>query len=233
MSHPLTKVDLNDAIQDTQTEKQVVKVSSPDTMEPSKEASKLPENFGEIVQGIYRSSFPLPSNLPALKALGLKTIITLVEEPYDQSHENFVKDGGITHHRIAFIANKDPSVRTPETVVNHIMEILLNKNNHPVLIHCNKGKHRTGCVSACFRKLQGWDLREIIDEYVHYSGKKQRQLDKVFIEEFDPSKLMQLTQASGAKLWRPEGNYFNIETGTDDDQSNKLHELPCNGIRVT
>jgi tyrosine-protein phosphatase SIW14 len=44
-------------------------------MQPSKEASKLPENFGEIVQGIYRSSFPLPSNLPALKALGLKTIM--------------------------------------------------------------------------------------------------------------------------------------------------------------
>jgi tyrosine-protein phosphatase SIW14 len=79
------------------------------------------------------------------------TFSTLVEEPYEQSHENFVKDGGITHHRIAFIANKNPSVRTPETVVNHIMEILLNKNNHPVLIHCNKGKVSTAKFTSRFQ----------------------------------------------------------------------------------
>ncbi|KAL2852819.1 tyrosine phosphatase family-domain-containing protein [Aspergillus pseudoustus] len=233
MSHPLAKKNLNGVTQDTDTEKQLIKACSPDSMEPVRGALKLPENFGEVVHGIYRSSFPLPSNLPALKSLNLKTIITLVEEPYEQSHENFVKEGGITHYRIAFIANKDPDVRTPETVVNRIMEILLEKNNHPVLIHCNKGKHRTGCVSACFRKLQGWDLQEVIDEYVHYSGKKQRQLDKVFIEAFDSSKLMHLAQSSGAKLWCPKGTYANIETEADEDQANRLHELPCNGIRVT
>lgn len=37
--------------------------------------SELPENFGDIVKGIYRSSFPEPSNFPALKALGLRTIM--------------------------------------------------------------------------------------------------------------------------------------------------------------
>ncbi|KAL3468293.1 tyrosine phosphatase family-domain-containing protein [Aspergillus heterothallicus] len=233
MSHPLTKKNLNGVTEDAQTEKQITKAASSDPKELVERASKLPENFGEVVQGIYRSSFPLPSNLTALKSLNLKTIITLVEEPYEQSHENFVKEGGITHYRIAFIANKDPDVKTPETVVNRIMKLLLNKEKHPILIHCNKGKHRTGCVSACFRKLQGWDLREIIDEYVRYSGKKQRQLDKVFIEAFDASKLMPLAQASGAKLWCSDGNHANIECDADEDQANRLHELPCNGIRVT
>ncbi|KAL2812806.1 tyrosine phosphatase family-domain-containing protein [Aspergillus granulosus] len=230
-SHHLTK-SLNRITQDTQ-KKQVTKASSPDLVEPVKGAPRLPENFGEVVQGIYRSSFPLPSNLPAIKSLNLKTIITLVEEPYERSHENFVKEGGITHYRIAFIANKDPDVRTPDTVVNRIMEILLNKSNHPVLIHCNKGKHRTGCVSACFRKLQGWGLREILDEYVRYSGEKQRHLDKVFIEAFDPSRLMHLAQTSGAKLWCPKGIYLNTESKTDEGQANRIHELPFNGIRVT
>lgn len=26
--------------------------------------------------------------------------------------------------------------------------------NHPLLIHCNKGKHRTGCLVGCFRKVR-------------------------------------------------------------------------------
>ncbi|KAL2867898.1 tyrosine phosphatase family protein [Aspergillus lucknowensis] len=233
MSHPLVNMNSNGTSESHQDEKPPITVSRLNSMESGNGESKLPENFGEVVQGIYRSSFPQPCNLPALKSLGLRTIITLVEEPYTQVHADFLKEGGITHHRIAFIANKDPAVRTPEPVVNHVMEILLNKANHPILIHCNKGKHRTGCVSACFRKLQGWELRDIIDEYVHYSGKKQRQLDKVFIEAFDPSKLAQLVQSTGAKLWRPEGIHTNIEVETDEELSSRLHGLPCNSIRVT
>jgi tyrosine-protein phosphatase SIW14 len=65
---------------------------------------------------------------------------TLVDEPYTQSHEKFLEETGITHHRIPFIANKDPAIKTPERVVNAILRLMLNKSNHPILIHCNKGK---------------------------------------------------------------------------------------------
>ena len=35
----------------------------------------LPDNFAEVVKGVYRSSFPLAENLEALKELGLRTIL--------------------------------------------------------------------------------------------------------------------------------------------------------------
>ena len=35
----------------------------------------LPDNFAEVVKGVYRSSFPLTENLEALKELGLRTIL--------------------------------------------------------------------------------------------------------------------------------------------------------------
>ena len=35
----------------------------------------LPDNFAEVVKGVYRSSFPLAENLEALKELGLMTIL--------------------------------------------------------------------------------------------------------------------------------------------------------------
>lgn len=33
---------------------------------------------------------------------------------------------------------------------------LLDVRTHPILIHCNKGKHRTGCLVGCLRKVQCW-----------------------------------------------------------------------------
>lgn len=169
--------------------------------------SELPPNFGEVVEGIYRSAFPGSWNLPALKNLGLKTIITLVEEPYGVSHVSFLREHGIAHFRVIVQANKAPEEKTPDHVINGILEILLNKANHPILIHCNKGKHRTGCVVACFRKLQGWNLRDVLDEYLSYSWPKSRVLDEKFIEAFDTSKLDHTAKDSGAPLWRPTGNY--------------------------
>ncbi|KAK1139037.1 tyrosine-protein phosphatase siw14 [Aspergillus melleus] len=171
-------------------------------MEPELLHPELPANFGEVVKGIYRSAFPHPWNLPSLKPLGLKTIVTLVEEPYTASHMRFLEENGIAHFRIPIQANKEPAVKTPDHVVVGILEILLNKANHPVLVHCNKGKHRTGCVVACFRRLQGWELRDALSEYRNYSWPKSRVLDEKFIREFDESRLVPSARISGAALWQ-------------------------------
>ena len=42
----------------------------------------------------------------------------------------------------------------------------------PLLIHCTKGTHRTGCVVGCLRKLEEWSLTSIFDEYQRYAGSK-------------------------------------------------------------
>lgn len=65
---------------------------------------------------------------------------TLVDEPYSLAHQAFLKDEFITHHRILVQANKDPSVKSPASVIAKVLEILLEKGNQPVLVHCNKGK---------------------------------------------------------------------------------------------
>ncbi|EIT78324.1 hypothetical protein AO1008_09299 [Aspergillus oryzae 100-8] len=124
---------------------------------------------------------------------------------------SFLRENGIAHFRIIVQANKDPEEKTPDHVINGILEILLNKANHPILIHCNKGKHRTGCVVACFRKVQGWNLRDVLDEYLSYSWPKSRALDERFIEAFDATKLDQVAKESGAKLWKPTGSHRNPE----------------------
>ncbi len=49
--------------------------------------------------------------------------------------------------------NKEPFVEIPEEVFVAALGEMLNPLNHPMLIHCNKGKHRTGCLIGCFRKV--------------------------------------------------------------------------------
>jgi tyrosine-protein phosphatase SIW14 len=56
--------------------------------------------------------------------------------------------------------------------------------NHPLLIHCNKGKHRTGCVVGCLRKTLQWSMTSVFDEYRRFAGTKVRIADQQFIELF-------------------------------------------------
>jgi hypothetical protein len=76
-----------------------------------------------------------------------------VEEQYGVSHMDFLRENGIAHFRVIVQANKNPEEKTPDHVINGILEILLNKTNHPILIHCNKGKvgenslHHDGCFN--------------------------------------------------------------------------------------
>ena len=52
------------------------------------------------------------------------------------------------------------------------MQLDTDTRNHPVLIHCNKGKHRIGCLIGCLRKLQRWSMTSIFDEYRRFAGTK-------------------------------------------------------------
>ena len=59
-----------------------------------------------------------------------------------------------------------------------------------MLIHCNKGKSRTGCVVGCYRKLQNWSTSAIFEEYYRHAGDSSTTLiDQQYIELFDPATL--------------------------------------------
>ncbi|KAL2938785.1 Tyrosine-protein phosphatase DSP1 [Bienertia sinuspersici] len=83
----------------------------------------------------------------------------------------------------------EPFVNIPDDTIREALKVLLGINtyvrNHPVLIHCKRGKHRTGCLVGCLRKLQKWCLSSIFDEYQRFAAAKARVSDQRFIELFD------------------------------------------------
>ncbi|KAK1944896.1 Tyrosine-protein phosphatase DSP1 [Phytophthora citrophthora] len=144
-----------------------------------------PENFAMIEKGLYRSGFPKKKNFAFLKkSLQLKSILTLVLEDYPLANSEFNKMHGITLLQFGVPGNKEPFVDIPEDGIVAALKAVLDKRNHPMLIHCNKGKHRTGCLVGSLRKVQRWAFSSIFDEYIRFSAPKPRMMDQQFIELF-------------------------------------------------
>ncbi|CAJ0836020.1 7957_t:CDS:2 [Entrophospora sp. SA101] len=142
-----------------------------------------PENFNMVSTWVYRSSFPKKKNFAFLKKLGLH---------YPEQNMKFLEANNIKLCQFGIAGNKEPFVQIPEDKICDALAVILDRRNHPILIHCNKGKHRTGCLIGCLRKLQRWSHTSIFDEYRRFSHPKSRSLDQQFIELFDTSQVWKL-----------------------------------------
>ena len=146
-------------------------------------------NFSMISPGIYRSSMPKKRNFAFLKKLRLRSVLTLILEEYPIANSKFLSENSIQLLQFGVPGNKEPFVDIPEDVIALALSAILDVRNHPILIHCNKGKHRTGCLAGCLRKLQHWTLTSIFDEYRRFSFPKSRSMDQQFIELFDQAQV--------------------------------------------
>ncbi|CAD2217183.1 hypothetical protein AGDE_02696 [Angomonas deanei] len=72
-----------------------------------------------------------------------------------------------------------------EPIVVSTLHLLLDPKFYPLLITCSMGRYRTGIVCGCLRKIQGWCLVSILEEYRRFAGDKSRAENEEFIELFD------------------------------------------------
>ncbi|KAJ8636089.1 hypothetical protein MRB53_010356 [Persea americana] len=152
-----------------------------------------PLNFSMVDTGVFRSGFPNVSNFSFLETLGLRSILYLCPEPYPEPNLEFLKSNGIRLFEFGIEGYKEPFVNIPEDTVREALKVVLDVRNHPILIHCKRGKHRTGCVVGCLRKLQRWCLSSVFDEYQRFAAAKARISDQRFMELFDVSSLKHLS----------------------------------------
>ncbi|KAB5582415.1 tyrosine phosphatase family-domain-containing protein [Coniochaeta sp. 2T2.1] len=156
-----------------------------------------PINFGRVIPGVYRSSFPKTEDYPFFKKLRLKTVVTLVQKDFPADYKPFLSDSNIKHHVFDMEGTKKATI--PIQTMSAILRLALNPRNYPLLIHCNRGRHRTGCVVAALRKLHGWHLDAVLDEYRAFAEPKIRECDVEYITAFDTMQL--------ANLWSPESTF--------------------------
>ncbi|XP_059298602.1 tyrosine-protein phosphatase DSP3-like isoform X1 [Lycium ferocissimum] len=146
-----------------------------------------PSNFSIVEDNcIYRSGFPQPSNFPFLQSLNLRSIIYLCPEPYPEENLEFLRINKIKLFQFGIDGTKEPSAIS-RSAITEALKVLIDVRNHPILIHCKRGKHRTGCLVGCLRKLQNWCHSSVVEEYKHFAGSKWRQTDVRYLESCDVS----------------------------------------------
>ncbi|GAB2274950.1 Tyrosine-protein phosphatase dsp1 [Dionaea muscipula] len=102
-----------------------------------------PLNFSMVDNGVFRSGFPEKANFTFLKSLGLRSIVCLCPEPYPEENKEFLKTNEIKLYQFGIEGYKEPFVNIPQETIREALKVLLDVRNHPVLIHCKRGKVST------------------------------------------------------------------------------------------
>ncbi|KAL6449887.1 OCA1 putative tyrosine-protein phosphatase OCA1 [Candida maltosa Xu316] len=160
-----------------------------------------PLNFCPVEKELYRSGQPSIINESFLNELNLKTIIWLSsEEPHDEFIEYCTErntnieyigmlnefESQFNDHNTANGATATSTTTIINPTIKKALEIIVDKSNYPILICCGMGRHRTGTVIGCLRRLQNWNLNSVSEEYRRFTGARGgRILVELLIENFD------------------------------------------------
>lgn len=145
----------------------------------------IPAVMGNVGDGIYRSGFPSPEEYLCVAALQIKVVINLLDQLPD-SYKRYLHMHGIRLIHMPVQGNKTSSDELDADAMTMILRLCMDQRCHPILIHCRSGKHRTGVIMACLRKIQGWTSEDAIREYRLFAAGKERDVDEECIRQFQP-----------------------------------------------
>ena len=135
-------------------------------------------NFGKMDDKFYRGAQPKAKDFPALKALGINTVIDLTTDSPDEKAE--VEAAGMRYVNIPIV---DKSYPTDENVAA-FLKTIDDKDTGVFYVHCAGGRHRTGDMGALYRYTKyGWSYDQVMQEMDNYdfytSGGHQKAKDFV------------------------------------------------------
>lgn len=164
-------------------------IVSPAESRKEPDAISPPDNFAVIETGLYRSGLPSSRTITSfILSLNLRTVIILSSEKPTRSLSSLsaTHDIRVIHTGLTGWTSQRTSWKPiAEEVVKETLELILCRDNYPVLMCDVDGVYLVGMVVGCLRKLQGWNLNSIVNEYRLFAASKTRYINEQFIEFFD------------------------------------------------
>jgi protein tyrosine/serine phosphatase len=116
-------------------------------------------NFHKVTDGVYRGDRPTAEDLKELQTRGIKTLLDLETFHTDR----YVIAESKTNFKFLHVRMNAWDIDDEDIVT--ALDILTDKNNYPIYVHCKHGSDRTGVVIAMYRiVVQGWSKEDAIAE---------------------------------------------------------------------
>ena len=120
-------------------------------------------NFGQMDEHFYRGARPSDKDFPAMKALGINTVVDLTED--SKGEQAAVEAAGMKYVNIPI---RDKSYPTDENVAA-FLKLIDDKDTGVFYVHCAGGRHRTGDMGALYRFTKyGWSYDQVYKEMENY-----------------------------------------------------------------
>ena len=155
-------------------------------------------NFRVVEDGVlYRSGQLTPEGMDrVLRDYHIKTVVSLrttrtAAPPPDSWEKDVCAARGLNHVRIVpRVWGADETGEIPaEQAVQEFLAVMDRKENHPVLVHCYAGIHRTGTMCAIFRMdYHGWTAERAMAEMQLYGfdPEDMHQHIAVYLRDYKP-----------------------------------------------
>jgi tyrosine-protein phosphatase OCA1 len=144
-----------------------------------------PPNFGYVEPDLYRCAVPGEMNFSFLRTLHLKSVVYLSLDPPAQILAEFLREEEIELRQMTGGEKTNIGQRISEQMILGSLRVLLDPDAYPLAVMCNLGRHRTGTVIGCLRRLQRWSLSSIFEEFRRFAGSNSSPMHEQFIELFD------------------------------------------------
>src|SRR5437588_9347969 len=121
-------------------------------------------NFGKMDDRFYRGAQPDESDYKDLKALGVKTVIDLQDNPSSYEKRD-VEALGMRYVNLPMSDSSYPK----QASVDAFLKLVNDPSTGVMFVHCAGGRHRTGVMGAVYRfNVNHWNLDQAYTEMKDY-----------------------------------------------------------------
>ena len=121
-------------------------------------------NFGKMDDRFYRGAQPDESDYKDLKALGVKTVIDLQDNPTGYEKRD-VEALGMRYVNLPMSDSSYPK----QASVDAFLKLINDPSTGVMFVHCAGGRHRTGVMGAVYRfNVNHWSLDQAYTEMKDY-----------------------------------------------------------------
>ena len=122
-------------------------------------------NFGRVNRNSYRGGQPEGHAYADLAALGVKTVIDLTSYDADPTERVLTEQAGMRYVQIPMTTHRPPTAAQ----LAQFLGVVNDPARQPVYVHCERGRHRTGVMTAAYRMTDdGWTADQAFHEMKQY-----------------------------------------------------------------